>query len=528
MNKTINISLGKQFFHIDEEAYVLLKNYLDAIKQYLLNEQDREEILADVEARIAELFTEKLQSEREVVQVKEVERVIQIMGKPSDYKVDDEEREDTYENADTSFNTTSTSTKKQFYRDEEKNLLGGVCAGLAHNFGIEILWMRLIWVVLFFLSYGTFSLLYIVLWIVVSPAKTTAQKLAMMGEPITISNIEKKVKENAEKAAAYAKNFDYEKAAKNGQSSVTQFFESFGEILSKIANVFLKIIGFILVFATGLALVSMLISVLSLGSISLFGIAEFNFDSQGPFVFNAPIWLQMLTYFLLAGVPIYFLFLGGLKLINHNLKLFQLKTVISLLVIWFVAIGYMSFLGIRKGMESNTSGEIVELKQLTLPKADTLSIKMIPNLTYSESVYRSSSKKVKYNPDTGEDIVVGTSIYVAIQPTSDSVPQIRVSKKSSGATTKEASRLAEKINYHFDINSNQLLLDAYFTVDKEFKEKDFKVNIALYLPEGTYFKGDEYAYTFKDYRQFSFLKWSNDPNDIYQIQNSEIVCLTCN
>lgn len=527
MNKTINVSLGKQFFHIDEEAYVLLKNYLDAIKQYLLNEEDRDEILADVEARIAELFTEKLQSEREVVQVKEVERVIQIMGKPSDYKVDEEEF-DHDETSSTTGSFQSTTKTKQFYRDEEKNLLGGVCAGLAHNFGIDILWMRLIWVVLFFLSYGTFSLLYVVLWIVVPSAKTTAQKLAMMGEPINISNIEKKVKENAEKAATYAKNFDYEKAAKNGKSSVTHFFESFGDVLSRIANVFLKIIGFILVLATGIALVSMIISLLSFGSISIFGIADVDLGNDGPFIFDAPLWLQMLTFFTLAAIPVYFLFLGGLKLINFNLKLFKLRSVLTLLVLWFVAIAYISFLGIRKGISSNSTGEVVELKQLPLKQTDTLSIKMMPNFNYSESVFRSSSNLIKYNPATNEDILVGTSIYIAIQPTTDSVPQIRLSKQSTATTNKEARAVADQINYHYDFKENQLLLDAFFTSDVTLKDDELKISIVLYLPEGTYFKGDEHASTFKDYRQMNFLKWNNNPKDVYQIQNAKIECITCN
>jgi phage shock protein PspC (stress-responsive transcriptional regulator) len=181
MNKTINVSLGKQFFYIDEEAYLALNNYLDAIKRYLINEEGRDEILADVEARIAELFTEKLQSEREVVQVNEVERVIGIMGKPSDYKVDQDDSNYADGNENDYKQYAGQTKNKKFFRDDEKNLLGGVCAGLAHNFGIDILWMRLLWVILLFLSFGTFILLYVVLWIVVPVARTTALYLAMMG-----------------------------------------------------------------------------------------------------------------------------------------------------------------------------------------------------------------------------------------------------------------------------------------------------------------------------------------------------------
>lgn len=526
MNKTINISLGKQFFYIDEEAYVVLKNYLDAIKRYLVNEKGRDEILSDIETRIAELFIEKLQNEREVVQLGEVERVIQVMGQPSDYKVDDD-AEYTEENTSSSTSFQDNTSTKKFYRDEEKNLLGGVCAGLAHNFAIDIVWMRLIWLVLFFLSYGTATLLYIVLWIVVPAAKTTAQKLAMMGEPINISNIEKKVKENAEKAATYAKNFDYEKAAQNGKSSVTQFFEQLGEVLSKVANVVLKILGFLIVLATGIALVSLVISLFSVGSISIFGIADFDFGNDSPFIFDAPVWLQILTFFMLAAVPIYFLFLLGLKLINTNLRLFTWGRVISLLILWFLAIAYISFLGIRKGISTNSSGEVIELIDLPMDGKDTLQIMMKPNLNFSDKVYRSSTAQVKFDPDTNTDVLVGTSIYISVQPSTDSIAKLRISKSASGINSKEARENATHVNYGYSFQNNKLLLDAFYSSKILQKEEDYKVTIVLYLPENQHFKMGKNVSTFKDYRSMNLSNLTLHPTEIYQLINAEIICTNC-
>ena len=527
MNKTINISLGKQFFHIDEEAYAVLKNYLDAINSYLVNEEGSDEILADVEARIAELLTEKLQSEREVVQIAEVERIIKIMGQPSDYKVDHEEDDFSQAKNNNFQNESHQAKNKKFYRDEEKNLLGGICAGLAHNLGTDILWMRIIWLVLFFLSYGTFTILYIVLWIVVPAARTTAQKLAMMGEPINISNIEKKVKENAEKAASYAKNFDYEKAAQNGKSTVTRFVEQLTEILSKVANVLVKIIGFILVFIAGLSLAGMFISFISFGSISFLDIADFNLSNEGPFVFEAPVWLQMLTFFCIAAIPVYFLFLAGLKIINHKLKLFKLRTVVIFLALWFIAIAYVSFLGIRKGIASNITSEVVVLQDLQASIKDTLSIQMIPNLNYTEQIYRSSTNQIKYNPEKGEDILVGTSIYIAIQPSNDTIPKLRISKKSSGKSTKEARSNAQLISYSYTQNENNLLLDAFYTSDVALQDMDLKLNLILYLPDGLYFKVDKNVSVFKDYRQTNYLKFTDNSSDVFQVQDYELICTTC-
>jgi hypothetical protein len=87
MNKTVNINLAGVFFHIDEDAYAKLQHYLDTIKRSLNNTQGKEEIIADIEARIAELFGEKLKNERQVISYKEVDEVIAIMGQPEDYMV---------------------------------------------------------------------------------------------------------------------------------------------------------------------------------------------------------------------------------------------------------------------------------------------------------------------------------------------------------------------------------------------------------------------------------------------------------
>ena len=94
MNKTVNINLAGIFFHIDEDAYSKLQRYLEAIKRSFTDSQGRSEIIADIEARISELFSERIQNDKQVVSIKEVEEVITIMGQPEDYIVDEEIFED--------------------------------------------------------------------------------------------------------------------------------------------------------------------------------------------------------------------------------------------------------------------------------------------------------------------------------------------------------------------------------------------------------------------------------------------------
>ena len=186
MNKTININLANLFFHIDEVAYTKLQRYLEAIKRSFANTNGSEEIIADIEARIAELFHEKMENERQVITEKEVDEVIGIMGQPEDYMVD----EDIFEDQPQS--TKKPGRVRKLYRDIDNKYIGGVSAGLGHYFGLDALWVRLLWILLTIFSWGGFVFIYILLWILIPEAVTTAQKLDMRGEAVNISNIEKK------------------------------------------------------------------------------------------------------------------------------------------------------------------------------------------------------------------------------------------------------------------------------------------------------------------------------------------------
>src|SRR5690606_31506752 len=106
--------------------------------------QGRAEILADIEARIAELFSERIQSDRQVVSVKQVDEVIAIMGQPEDYLVDDE----IFEDEPKTHKTQRTATSKKLFRDKDNSYIAGVSSGLGHYLGIEAVWVRLLWILL--------------------------------------------------------------------------------------------------------------------------------------------------------------------------------------------------------------------------------------------------------------------------------------------------------------------------------------------------------------------------------------------
>src|SRR5690606_19105257 len=257
MNKTVNINLGGMFFHIDEDAYQKLSRYFESIKRQLSDSDGKDEIMSDIEYRISELFSEKLKSDKQVISMKDIDEVIAIMGEPKDYRLDEEEA---------TTNTTYSSRKtKKLYRDVDNNVLGGVLGGLSHYIGIDVVWLRILMLILF-LFYGTGGLLYIILWIVIPKAVTTAEKLEMKGEAVNISNIEKKVREEFENISEKVNNIDYEKYQNKVQEGAKKVGNSLSDFFLGFLNVIGKIIGIVIImFAIG-ALASLIIALITLGS----------------------------------------------------------------------------------------------------------------------------------------------------------------------------------------------------------------------------------------------------------------------
>jgi phage shock protein PspC (stress-responsive transcriptional regulator) len=169
MKKTVNINLAGTFFHIDEDAYAKLQRYLEAIKKSLSDPQGSDEILRDIEARIAELFSEKIENNSQVISVKELDEVIAVMGQPEDYMVDEE----IFEDAPTTKKRSTRSSYKQLFRDIDNKFIAGVSSGLGHYLGLDAIWVRLLWILLTIFSSGVFIVIYILFWILVPAAEST-------------------------------------------------------------------------------------------------------------------------------------------------------------------------------------------------------------------------------------------------------------------------------------------------------------------------------------------------------------------
>lgn len=195
MKKTVTINLGGIVFNIDDDACDRLSQYLSDLEKRF-PEEDRNEILRDIEVRMAELLTFKMEN-RNVVEINDVEEVIEVIGRPEQF--DDENATDSAENqfASTTSTTQETTTEKKkafrarkLYRNSNDRVVSGVASGLAAYFDLDPAIVRILFVILAFASLGWGILIYLILLIAMPEAKTKVQFLEMYGIEPTLENID--------------------------------------------------------------------------------------------------------------------------------------------------------------------------------------------------------------------------------------------------------------------------------------------------------------------------------------------------
>lgn len=184
MKITVSINLGGYSFNIDEDAYTELKMYLKNLELHFSGEESSSEILSDIETRMAELFRSKITGYKQVINIEDVRQVISVLGTPEDISDNDEP---------SSRETFSSTRYHRMYRDPDHRMIGGVCSGMGAYWRIDPLVLRIIFIAFAFAG-GLGILVYLILYVVLPEARTTAQKIEMKGNPVNIHNIKNSVK----------------------------------------------------------------------------------------------------------------------------------------------------------------------------------------------------------------------------------------------------------------------------------------------------------------------------------------------
>jgi phage shock protein PspC (stress-responsive transcriptional regulator) len=491
MNKTININLGGYFFHIDETAYQKLRRYLDAISKSLSDDpQGKNEIIADIEARISELLSEKITDVRQVVNEQDISNIIKIMGEPEDY----EENETGYTDNSSSYQRKKTSNRK-LYRDGDDKFLGGVAAGVGHYLGIDAIWLRLLLIALFF-SAGFGFLIYIILWVLLPEATTTAEKLEMEGEHVTIDNIEKKIreefsaiKETLEDGANNVKKKvadGFQKNGKKATSGLQELIGVIGTIFSVLFNMIGKFIGVIIIIFSSIILVLLFLAIFSLGSFELLGYGE-DFINLPNFMFDSliPYWVLAIALFVLIGFPFLILFVLGLRIISSNIKKLGKTVSLSLLGIWIIALLTLLFTGIELGTSSAYNGTKISASELVIKPTDTLHLEMInDDMLFFQETLRRSSKRV-FVSDNKLEKIYSTNIKVAVEKSNSEASSIKIRKVSEGRNKTKATENATGIDYKYEEAQNTLQLNGFFLSHLTYRFSDEVVYATIYIPENS-------------------------------------------
>ena len=476
MKKAIKINLGGLIFHIDEDAYDKMKQYLSALINQFGNNAEAREIVTDIESRVAELFQAKLKDGKQVIVLADVEDVISIMGKPNEYDTNDLSEDD--QDAGTGY--YPSGSRRRFYRNTDNAVLGGVCSGLGAYFKIDANIIRIIFLVFLFI-WGAALPIYIILWIALPAAQTAAQKLEMRGEEVNISNIEKKVKEEYEQVRKNFKRIDPNNKARN-------IFESIIHVITTILKGLFKTIAIILgvVFIiVGLALVVAFMAVLfgkpiMNGNNIHFG--DINF-LIGQFAGTGMHWLALTLMIIMCAIPVLAILYLGLKLI------FKFKTKdnyfwVSAIVIWVVCI--FAFVTLTVTMVKNVSEDSFKTSTFDIQTKNYKNIRLTSNSEQDLkelNVLMDNNDEAQYFLDEEKNILGRPKL--TIEKSLDSTGHISIERKARGSSYTNANTNAQNIQYDIFQRDSSIIIDPYFMLKPDSKWRAQQIEITIYIPVGT-------------------------------------------
>jgi len=345
MKKVTSITLGGVVFAIEDDAYEKLSEYLSTIERTFSGNTDYHEIALDIENAIAEKFTQAGKSEKHAVSVQDVEHVIGEMGTAEAVASEDMASHTKHtEEPSKEKGGAGATRERRFYRDTEDVIIAGVASGIARYFDVDPVIVRVLFVIsIFFNGFGFFA--YIILWLIVPPAVTTAEKYAMRGERVTIEEITEQVKKNIQK-------IDEKKigeATRGVWTNIRGFLQNIFTFLGRFVRFFFKIItmiiglGLLLLGAFGIAGLVSAASVLWLGE-SAWIRPEFQevvnvlFANPAGYLFTSAVLITVI-------IPLLVSIILGSSLISGK-NLFTLTKGIILGVVWIAAVTLAITLGI--------------------------------------------------------------------------------------------------------------------------------------------------------------------------------------
>ncbi|MFO7722708.1 MAG: PspC domain-containing protein [Bacteroidales bacterium] len=482
MKKSFSVNISGIIFQIDEDAYDKLNRYLDRLNLHFANTEGKEEIIADIEQRIAEMLVAKLGDQHRIVTLTQIEEVIRLLGEPADF--DDNISEPV---------SSERRYRRRLYRDSEDKVLGGVAGGMGAYFNTDPLWFRIAFIVFTFVG-GSGVLVYLILWLIVPEARTTAEKLEMRGEEININNIERSIKEEM--------NDIRNRFGKWKQGSNRKKKDSAGRVIESAADIFVTLFALFFRFLAGIIGFAILVAgIVLIVSVFVPGLSFHGF----PLIFNVSFhdfltsltgnpgtgWLLLGGLSLILIIPLLGLIWAGIRLL-FGIREHHRGVGIGFTGLWVMAFLFICIVGIITVNDFSTKGFITRSELVTSNPNDTLLVSMIPgqasNLIDEDEQGWFFRTTIVEREDDGL-VLVGRSKIEFRQSTGDSVT-VTVTGRARGRNAKQANHNARQINYDMNTSRNQVSLGQFFAASQPslFRNQEVKVNI--YIPENKVFKLD--------------------------------------
>jgi phage shock protein PspC (stress-responsive transcriptional regulator) len=479
MKKTFTINISGTVFHIEEDAYEVLQKYLVNLKNHFGTDEEGKEILADIEARIAEIFSAKMTDENKVITIAWVNEVIETMGTPEDFAEEQGEDEELLAGE-------AKKRKRRLYRDPDHRVIGGVCGGLGAYFNMDPVILRIIFAILFFVTFPAAPLAYIILWIAVPKASTTTQRLEMRGQEATVKNIEKSIREEVTEVKESYRKFKQSKTYAKGKKSL----EGAGDVTYNVFKLILKIA--VVIFGI-LLIISGFLGVLGMVSSMIIG---HSFVQDWPLVWGPEIHMPAflshllapgaLTFGLiaigfLAGIPLLAMIYIGTKLV-FRFKSNNTAIGLSLLGVWLVALVALIIVSLGQVGNFKSKASISGSNTIECDTCQTLYLELAEDKYEDYANQDLDLEGFKMAVVNNENVLLGKP-QLDVERSSNDNFVITVKKSSRGSSREAAKDYSEKIVYNYETKDSTVFFDPYFLLD-DVHWRDQEVTITVRVPTG--------------------------------------------
>jgi phage shock protein PspC (stress-responsive transcriptional regulator) len=511
MNKTFNINLGSYPFAIDEDAYEYIQNYLNTIRRHFSASDGCEEILYDIEVRMAELFQEHLKG-RAIISMKEIDEVIMIMGKPEDFGA--EPMAESYQSSSRGKKSDSKiKPGKRLFRDPDDKKLAGVCSGISAYLGIEDpLWVRLIFAVLLFTGTGVIT--YIILWALVPEASNAGDKLAMRGEAATIQNIAKVVEEELTDLGDKLNEWSKDLGAKKKSGEVNHGFQA-KSILAEGVNMIGKIASNIIPFIRQIFKpVIIVLAIILLSALGISWAASFvGLSFAAPVLFSMGPDSTLLSYlgigslFFTIGLPILGVMLFVARLgfsyrVNKNIKT-------GFWTVWFLSLFTTMFAGMSTIKDYSSRHESNTTTDYNISSQDIHIAMPEENLDHTFGIHMD-----KFFVEKGDQWAV-RDVTLKVEKSKDALVHIERFISARGSDLAEAQQNSLYVGNDLTVNGNEISISKFLTIPRKNKYRNQSVDYVIYVPEGKNISFDNNVKErMKESSLFSWDKIYTDMNDL--------------